>query len=188
MADATHETDAVVAVRWVMDPAEWGRANLAALGADPRWRWIRRAAWTLPLIVPLPFIAALAFRGAALAVVLNTAVPWEITSLVPVFALEFWSRMHPRITLRQFRGRDEERVVSAAGLDVAGSWDATYVPWSEIRWVTESAEFLFFRSSRETYFIPKRLLGEEGLKRAVGLAHAHYRGPIRLLRAAGRAT
>jgi hypothetical protein len=171
-----------------MEAREWARASLAALRANPRTRWMRPATRILPLIVPVPFFVAVLLRAGTGAEVLNAAVPWEVVALMPLFALEFWSRVGTRMLLRRFGGRNEERAISEAGLDVAGMWDATFVPWSEMRWVAESGEFLFFRSYRETYFVPTRLLSDSALERIRGLVRAHCSDPIRLLPGARRAT
>ncbi len=102
--------------------------------------------------------------------------------------LALWPSVMAPLNARRIRGRPEERTVSEAGLDVAGSIDATFLPWADTRWTGETPEFFLFRGPRATFFVPKRLLTEGQVGRVRSLASQHCVAPIRLLPPAGRAT
>jgi len=155
----------IVSVAFPLEGAEWGRAASAALLAHPRARWLRPALWALPIIAPLPFIVAIVLGAGSVSEEIGALLPWEITALFGPLAYEFGSRLLPRLLLRQRRKRGEdlgleERGLSAQALWVRGNWDTTYLPWSLIAWVKETPEFFLFEGPTDTYFIPKRLLGE----------------------------
>jgi len=165
---APPEFEPTVSVAFTLAGAEWGRAMKAVELAAPRARWLRPALWTLPFLVPLPFLVAIVLRAGSLSEVISAAVPWEILALMWPLMYEFASQLSSRMLLRRMRRRGEdlvleERGVSAQALWVRGNWDTTYLPWSSIAWVKETPEFFLFQGPTDTYFIPKRLLGEHEL-------------------------
>ena len=192
MADTSDETRSAVSVRFALDAPEWGRAGMAALRAGPLGRWLRPTLWILALTGPLGAIAAISLGAGTVAEVVGTLVPWEILMVFWLGFFEFWPPLLAPMMLRRMQGREEEReeerVVSEAGLDVAGSLDATYVGWAAIGWVRETPEFFLFRGYRDTYFVPKRLLSETQLTRVRQLTADNCHSPVHLLPGSGRAT
>ena len=157
-----------VSVTFTLEGAEWGRAMKAVELAALRARWLRPTLWTLPFLVPLPFLVAIILRAGSASEVISAAVPWEILALMWPLIYEFASQLSSRMLLRRMRRRGEdlvleERGVSAQALWVRGNCDTTYLPWSSIAWVKETPEFFLFQGPTDTYFIPKRLLGEHEL-------------------------
>jgi hypothetical protein len=161
---------------------------MVALRSGRLGRWARPTLWVLTLTVPALSIAAVLLGTGTLSEVATGVAPWEILLLLFLGFFEFWPLHYFPWIVRRIRGREEERVVSESGLDVAGSLDAAYVPWSEIRWVKETQEFFLFRGPRDAYFVPKRLLTENQLVQIRHLVIAHCAAPAQLLPGAGRAT
>ena len=165
---------------------------MAALRAGRLGRWLRPTLWVLTLTGPLAAIAAISLGAGTIAEVVGALVPWEILMVFWLGFFEFWPPLLAPLMLRRMRGRDdgreEERVVSEAGLDVAGSLDATYLSWTAVAWVRETSEFFLFRGYRDTYFVPKRLLSETQLARVRQLAALNCHTQVHLLPRSGRAT
>jgi hypothetical protein len=188
MVDTTHQADAALSLRFELDAKEWGRAELAAIRATPFGRFTWHATRILPLIVPLPFAAAVLIGAKPTLDVITTGAPWELLALLFYAIYPLWASLGAPLIARRIRGRPEERIVSDAGLDLAGSIDATFVPWAEVRWVRETPEFYLFRGPRAVYFVPKRLLTDSQDRHLRSLLSEHVRVPVQLLPGAGRAT
>jgi hypothetical protein len=182
------QANAAVTLRFELDAREWGRAELAASQATPRWRMIWLACRVAPIVVPLPFAAAILLGARPIADVIDAAVPWELLALLFSAIFPVWRRVIAPLQARRLQGRPEERTISPAGLDVAGSLDATFVPWAQMRWVCESADFFLFRSPRATYYVPKHLLSPDQDAQLRSLVAQNTGAPIRMLPGAGRAT
>ena len=188
MADTNHERDATVSLRFELDAKEWRRADVAAIRATLFGRIMWNATRILPLIVPLPFAAALILGTGPPLDVISAAVPWELIALFFYAGYALWPSLTAALTARRSRGRPEERTVSQAGLDVAGSIDGAFVPWADIRGIQETSEFFLFRSPRAVYYIPKRVLSESQAGQVRALVSEHASMPIRLFLQARRAT
>jgi hypothetical protein len=165
---APSEFVSTVSVAFTLEGAEWGRAMKAAELAEPRARWLRPALWTLPFLAPLPFIVATVLGAGSLSEVFGALVPWELLALMWPLMYEFSAQLFSRLHLRRMRRGGEELVFEERGLSeralwVRGNWDTTYLPWLSIASVKETSEFLLFRGPTDTYFIPKRLLGDHEL-------------------------
>jgi len=192
MTDMAHETAPTVSVRFRLDAREWGRAGMAALRAGRLGRWLRPTLWVLTLGGPLAAGAAIRLGAGTVAEVVGALVPWEILTVFWLGFFEFLPPLVAPLMLRRMRSRgeerEEERVVSQAGLDVTGGLDATYLSWAAMGWVRETKEFFLFRGYRDTYFIPKRLLSETQLARVRQLAAQNCHTQVHLLPTSERAT
>ncbi len=171
MPDVTSEH---VTVRFAWTPSEYGRAAAAEADLSPRWRTIR---WILRGTTGAVVVGSAVFYVASstpATEVVATMLPWFLLS---TFLWQLAARAHrltPYLMRRQLVGREEERTVSAAGLDVAGALDATFLAWSRVQRVVETEEFvLFIGGPFRTHSIPKRLLGPEGLAALRSLVRKH---------------
>ena len=162
--------DSAVSVHFDLDGAEWGRAARASYLALPGVRSYGVVLRTLPIAMALPLFAAWVLHTGPVNGVLPAFVACEGVALFALLFDEVWSRVLPRLQVRRMRRGVadlalEERWVSEQGLFVRGNWETTFLPWSLIAWVKETPEFLLFRGTDVTHFIPKRLLNDDDLSK-----------------------